>query len=102
MSVPSSSTSDNKEREKQQDKEVAIVKKEASSAAAAAEAANKAADNLKKDITDLQDKMADMEKRFMKHIKVLTDDLDNERKERANLQIEIDRLKKKVEILEGH
>ena len=45
--------------------------------------------------------MAEMEKRFMKHIKVLTNDLDSEKKERASLQIEIDRLKKKFDILEG-
>ncbi len=62
---------------------------------------NEAVEGLKKDLSAVHSKMADMEKKLMKYIKVLTDDLDSEKKERATLQIEIDRLKKKVQILEG-
>ena len=58
-------------------------------------------DELRKELQNMKDKMEKDEKKLMKHIQILTNDLDGERKERASMQIEIDRLKKKVEILEG-
>ena len=58
-------------------------------------------DELRKELQNVKDKVEKDEKKLMKHIQILTNDLDAERKERASMQIEIDRLKKKVGILEG-
>lgn len=58
-------------------------------------------DELRKEIQNMKDKMEKDEKKLMKHIQILTNDLDGERKERASMQIEIDRLKKRVGVLEG-
>jgi len=59
-------------------------------------------EDLKIQLKSAHAQMEDMEKRLMKHIGVLTNDLDEERKQRANMAIEVDRLKKKVAILESH
>ena len=59
-------------------------------------------EDLKVQLKSVHAQMEDMEKKLMKHIGVLTNDLDEERKQRANMSIEVDRLKKKVAILEGH
>ena len=59
-------------------------------------------EDMKVQLKSVHAQMEDMEKKLMKHIGVLTNDLDEERKQRANMSIEVDRLKKKVAILEGH
>ncbi|XP_065057757.1 CD2-associated protein-like [Rhopilema esculentum] len=58
-------------------------------------------EGMKNQLNQVMDKMTGMEKKLMKHIEVLTNDLDEERKLRANLQIEVDRLKKKVSVLQN-
>lgn len=62
---------------------------------------NTVVEDLKAEVKSMNDKMLDIEKRLMKHIEILTKDLDEERKERAILIIEVDRLKKRLAILEG-
>jgi len=74
---------------------------------AAASAATKAAldesakeiASLKSQVSGLETKMAEMEKRFKKLLLGVTDDLESERKQRLNQQVEIDSLRKKLDIL---
>ena len=56
---------------------------------------------MQSQFNQVMEKMTGTEKKLMKHIEVLTNDLDEERKLRANLQIEVDRLKKQVSILQN-
>ena len=61
---------------------------------------NTIVEDLKMQLKLMSDRMEDIEKKLLKHIRVLTNDVDEERKQRANLSIEVDRLKKRVAILE--
>lgn len=60
---------------------------------------SKEVDQLKSQVNDIQNRMNEMEKKFKKLMLQVTDDLDNERKIRLNQQVEIDRLKKQLDIL---
>ena len=60
---------------------------------------SKAIEDLRAQLKSMSDGMEDMEKKLLKRIMVLTDDLDEERKLRASLSIEVDRLKKQIAIL---
>ena len=49
---------------------------------------------LKSDLAKLREEFLDFKKNISNEIRILTDDLDSERKLRAELQITVDRLKK--------
>lgn len=57
---------------------------------------------LQTQVTELQQKMNEMEKKFKILFKQVQDELDTERKHRMNQQVEIDRLKRQLEVLEGN
>lgn len=58
-------------------------------------------EDMKAKMDSMKDQIGNVEKKLLKHIEILTNDLDEERKQRATLLIEVDRLKKRVAILEG-
>lgn len=60
---------------------------------------SKEVEELKSQVSELQDKMSDMEKKFKKLFNQVQDELDSSRKERMNQQIEIDRLKRQIELI---
>ena len=54
---------------------------------------------LKEEVNELKAKMSEMEKKFKKLLSQLNDEVDTSKKERASQQIEIDRLKRQVDLL---
>ena len=54
---------------------------------------------LKQEVSELKGKMSEMEKKFKILLKQLHDEVDKSKKERADQQIEIDRLKREVHLL---
>ena len=60
---------------------------------------SKEVEELKKQVKDLQEKMSEMEKKFKQLTKQVLDDLAESNKKQSAQQIDIDSLKKQVEIL---